>query len=157
MKKTNKSKIALLFLLCAWPGFIFIADAGYQGWLLTAIYILWLATTVLIGKIVLQDKTIGPVTGTTTQIYDLTLKELGFRYNVQHERWQIGCIGAPCFIFYNPPSSNSMPNMMECSNYVSGNDEHLVRIVHCIEDIKLVLNACGITDSMIEKAQDTWK
>lgn len=157
MTKENKNKATLLTLLCVWPGFLLLANAGYSGWLLTTAYIFWLAVTIFIGKIVLQGKPIKLADGSITPIYDATLKELGFRYNVQHERWQIGCIGAPCFIFYNPTSSSSIPNMIECSNYVSGNDEHLVRLVHSIEEIRFVLNACGITEGMIEKAQEVWK
>ena len=157
MTKENKNKATLLTLLCVWPGFLILANEGYAGWLLTTAYLLWLTVTIFIGKIVLQEKPIKLSGDTITPIYDASLKGLGFKYNVQHERWQIGCIGAPCFIFYNPATSMSIPNMIECSNYVSGNDEHLVRLVHSIEDIRFVLNACGITEGMIEKAQDVWK
>lgn len=157
MTREKKNKAAFLMLLCVWPGFLILANEGYSGWLLVLSYLFWLAITVFIGKFVLQEKPIRMDGCTITPIYDLPLKELGFRYNVQYERWQIGCIGAPCFIFYNPASSISTPNMIECSNFASGNDEHLVRLVHSMEEIKFVLNSCGITDGMIEKAQDVWK
>ena len=118
MTKENKNKATLLTLLCVWPGFLLLTNAEYSGWLLTTTYIFWLAVTIFIGKIVLQGKPIKLADGSITPIYDATLKELGFRYNVQHERWQIGCIGAPCFIFYNPTSSSSIPNMIECNNQI---------------------------------------
>ena len=157
MTKENKCKATLLTLLCVWPGFFMFANAGYAGWGLSIAYVLWLAVTLFIARIVFRSKPIELREGTVTPIYDATLRQLGFRYNLQHERWQIGCIGAPCFIFYNPNSSCSVQNLIECNNYVSGNDEHFARIVHSIEEIRLVLNACGITEGMIEKAQETWR
>ncbi len=156
MTKDNKNKATLLMLLCVWPGFLLLANNGYFGWIITIAYLLWLTITVFIGRLVLQDKSSVTLAGTITPIYDLSLKNIGFQYNVQNERWQIGVVGAPCLVFYNPPSSNSVPNMIECYNFVSGNDEHLVRLVHSIEEIKFVLNSCGITDEMIEKSQKVW-
>lgn len=157
MTKENKCKATLLTLLCMWPGFLMLANAGYAGLVLVSAYVLWLVVTLFIAKIVFRSKPIEFNEGTITPIYDVTLRQLGFRYNVQHERWQIGCIGAPCFVYYNPNSSCGVSNLIECNNFISGNDEHMVRIVHSIEEIKLVLNSCGITEGMVEKAQDTWQ
>lgn len=159
---TNRNKIALLISLCAWPApltlcSLVLIDKGCSKLLFAVIYLVFFAIVIVIGKWLFKEKNIKQFKGQVTPIFDMTLKGCGFRYNAQHDRWQIGCIGAPCFIYYNSASSDSLPNMIECFNYVSGNDEHLVRLVHSIEEIHLVLNACGITEGMIEKAQDVWR
>lgn len=134
-----------------------LANAGYAGLTLIISYVLWLTATLFVARVVFKSKSIKFYKSKVTPIFDATLRQLGFRYNLQYERWQIGCIGAPCFIYYNPPSSRTMPNTIKCTNFVSGNDEHLARLVHSIEEIRLVFNACGITEGMIEKARETWK
>lgn len=90
-----------------------------------------------------------------TPIYDVTLKWLGFKYNQQMSRWQIGCIGAPCMVFCTRNSDGVYK--LECRNFESGNDEYDMRIVRSVEDINAVFISCGLSTSMIEKAQDVWK
>lgn len=92
---------------------------------------------------------------TFTPIYDVTLKWIGFKYNKGMNRWQIGCIGAPCMVFCTKNSDGVY--RLECRNFNSGNDEYYVRFVKSVEDINAVLVFCGISESMIEKAQDVWK
>lgn len=159
MNKDNVIRVILLTILCLWPILVILyKDAKPE--ILGYSYAAWIVGLALFFYVefVPKKKDVAHANKSITTICNRTLENVGFRYNVQEERWQIGCIGAPCFVFYNPASSNVMPNMMGCSNFdASGNDEHFTRRVYCIEDILLVLNACGITEDMIKKAQEIWR
>ena len=156
MTKENKCKAVLLTIFCAWPGFLILANMNYSGWLLVTLYVMWVAATVSIGRYLLCGKLVRYAEGCSTPISSEYLEAIGFSYNNKYKRWQIGCLGAPCLVFYEDVSGDGIRNLMECYNFESMNEDHFVKVVHCMEEIRLVLSSCGITEGMIERAQEVW-
>lgn len=145
----KREKILILFTaLLLVSEVIFFIFFDIQHWFMAAFFVLWIIALIVVGVEVLGED--ARQSFQITPIYDLTLKKLGFRYNVEYERWQIGKIGTLCYIYYDPATG-----LMECFNFTSGNEEHFERLVHSIEEIQMVLDACGVTEDIIEKSQLT--